>query len=463
MARSKTGPPYSGRSAEYVVVTYPWGMNRDSRKRDFRDFDRLGAWIQYVLREKDIQAGAECIYTMGTRDDVIVQLPYGTNIQPLLGEHKWSLIANKWEGDPNDSRASCLFEYNFRNNGDPGNHNWAEQYPNPLPHGQTVPAKSPYPAPGWTEPPNSIRGLVLPIPPRPPPVIPEPEPTQTPAPAVREPTLLQPRTPVSVSPANDTSESVFRPYEPPTQHPAHGTFINQTNQPRNTSADHQSLQTTPPAKGEHLPNLKYIKKLDPYQEEEETQALLRIPPRDTRRDPKPIKQEPVKREPTDTGYEPKYQPSSELMDAIDSLIQGQNEEGKVAVHDGLSITAPLRSGPSAASYQPSAELVDAIDSLIQEQDLDQKPLPREASRHTRDPRQTPHYQPSAELTNAINSLLQQSTVSEEGEERKPALDPRRAYSPLIIIMLFSPSAAQKRRKVVQGGHPGTERIKLENV
>lgn len=40
-----------------------------------------------------------------------------------------------------------------------------------------------------------------------------------------------------------------------------------------------------------------------------------------------------------------YQPSSELMDAIDSLIQGQNEEGKVAVHDGLSITAPLRSGP----------------------------------------------------------------------------------------------------------------------
>jgi hypothetical protein len=66
MAKSKTGPPYSGRSAEYVVVTYPWGMNRDSRKRDFRDFDRLGAWIQYMLREKDIQAGAECIYTMGT-------------------------------------------------------------------------------------------------------------------------------------------------------------------------------------------------------------------------------------------------------------------------------------------------------------------------------------------------------------------------------------------------------------
>jgi hypothetical protein len=237
---------------------------------------------------------------------VVVQLPYGTDIQSLLGEHKWSLIAKKWDGNPNDPRASCIFEYNFRNNGDPGNRefsclfyfrctftldlladNWADEYPNPLPKGVTVPAKSPYPEPNWAEPPSSIRSLVLPIPFRSPPRIPEPEPTPTPAPVKTTPLLpcipipisssLQ-STPISPPPPVDITvsrlwlkvsvcvvkyiQSAFRPYEPPTQHPAHGTFINQTNQPKNTCADHSS----PPAKGDNLPDLKYIKKLDPYQE-----------------------------------------------------------------------------------------------------------------------------------------------------------------------------------------------------
>jgi excinuclease UvrABC helicase subunit UvrB len=40
-----------------------------------------------------------------------------------------------------------------------------------------------------------------------------------------------------------------------------------------------------------------------------------------------------------------YQPSSELMDAIDSLIQEQNEEKKAAVFEGSSLTGTLRLGP----------------------------------------------------------------------------------------------------------------------
>lgn len=97
--------------------------------------------------------------------------------------------------------------------------------------------------------------------------------------------------------------------------------------------------------------------------EDEAQALLRIPLRDPPGDSKPTKHEPVKRQLTDAGYEPskrvlcrcvittfipstqaEYQPSSELMDAIDSLIQEQDGEKKPAVREGPSMTEPW-SGP----------------------------------------------------------------------------------------------------------------------
>ncbi|KAG1737856.1 uncharacterized protein EDB91DRAFT_1249531 [Suillus paluster] len=437
MAKGKSGPPYTGRSAEYVVVSCPWGMNRVTKNRVAQDFDRLAAWIQYVLQDKGVDATVECIFQMGTRDEVIVQLPLGADIQPLLGEHKWAIISKKWDGDPNDGRASSLFEYNFRNNGDPSNHNWAEEYPSPLPPG-SVPAKSPYPEPGWAEPPSSIRSLVLPVPPRPPTPVPESEPSQipipipvqipipVPVPAFQGTTPLPPVSPPT-APANATS--AFRPYEPPTQHPAHGTFIDQINKPRNLSVDQQSHQSSP-GEGEHAPALKYIKKLDPYQEEEDTQALLRTPPRDSQSDSKPIKHELVKKE---LDFEPEYQPSSQLMDAISSLIQEQDEEQKAVVCGGSGGPLP---GPST-SYQPSAELMDAIDSLIQEQNLDQKPV-------TKERQQNSHYQPSAELTDAINSLLQQSAASDD--EKKPVPDPPRAHSPLILNHAIKPKSSAKQEK-----------------
>ncbi|KAG0708569.1 hypothetical protein DFH29DRAFT_890899 [Suillus ampliporus] len=380
MAKGKTGPPYSGRVAEYVVVTSPWGMNRDSKNRVARDFNRLAAWIQHILQDKGVDATVECIFRMGTRDEVIVQFPYGTDIQPLLGEHKWAIISKKWDGHPNDGRASSLFEYNFRNNGDPSNHNWAEEYPSPLPPG-SVPAKSPYPEPGWAEPPSSIRSLVLPVPPRSPLPVPEAEPTAISVPEFREKPPLPP-VPPPASPTNITS--AFKPYVPPMQHPAHGTFINQ---PGNPSVDQQSHQSTP-GEGEHVPALKYIKKLDPYQEEEEAQALLRTPPRDSQSDSKPIKHEPVKRELCDTGFEPEYKPSSQLTDAINNLIQEQNEAQKVAVYEGSGMNNGPLPGLST-SYQPSAELMDAIDSLIQEQNIDQKPLIKESPRRPQGSQQKP--------------------------------------------------------------------------
>ncbi|KAG1824474.1 uncharacterized protein BJ212DRAFT_1475775 [Suillus subaureus] len=363
MAKSKTGPPYTGRNAEYVVVTTPWGMNRVPSSRASQDFNRLAAWVQLILQDKDIHATVELIFSMGTRDEVIVQLPLGTDIQPLLGEHKLAIISKKWDGNPNDDRASCFFEYNFRNNGDPGNREFRHLSFTLL---RTLPpVKSPYPEPGWVEPPRSIRSLVLPIPPKP--LLPTPEaeptvPTSIPVPVSQKKTHIPP----PAAPADVTS--VFKPYEPPTQHPAHGTYINQTNQPRNPSADRQSHQPTP-AEGEHVPVQKYLKKLDPYQEEEDSLALLRASPRNSQSDSKPVKLEQVKRDLTQEEYEPPPQ----LIDAINSLIQKQNEEQKV----GLSIIDGSLPGPST-SHQPSAEHMDVVENKILERNLDKKPSPRTA-------------------------------------------------------------------------------------
>ncbi|KAG2153164.1 hypothetical protein DEU56DRAFT_470765 [Suillus clintonianus] len=440
MAKSKSGPPYTGRTAEYVVVTTPWGMNRVPRNRVSQDFNRLAAWVQHILEDKDVHAKVQFIFGMGTRDEVILQLPYGTDIQPLLGEHKLAIISERWEGNPNDDRASCFFEYNFRNNGDPSNHNWAEECPDVTPE-LIPPVKSPYPEPGWAEPPRSIRSLVLPIPLRPLLPIPEAasEPIPIPVPVPQEATHLPP-VPPPAAPSNITP--TFKPYEPPTQHPAHGTFINQINQPRNTSANRQSHQFFP-AEGERIPALKYVKKLDPYQEDEEAHSLLQTPPRDSQSGSQPTKDEHVKRESSDIGFERKYKPSSELTDSIASLIHEQNEEQKVPVCGGSSITNGPLPGPST-SYQPSAELMDAIDSLIQEQNLDKKPCTENSPQRLQDSRQKPQYQPSAELTNVINNSLQQSTASED--EQKPVPNPPCAHSPLILNHVVKPKSSAKQEE-----------------
>ncbi|KAG1846568.1 hypothetical protein DFJ58DRAFT_798822 [Suillus subalutaceus] len=434
MAKSKTGPPYTGRNAEYVVVTTPWGMDRVPRSRVSQDFNNLAAWVQLILQDKDIHAQVELIFSMGTRDEVIVQLPLGTDIQPLLGEHKYAIISKKWDGNPNDDKASCFFEYNFRNNGDPGNHNWAEVCPDVTPE-LVPPAKSPYPEPGWAEPPRSIRSLVLPIPPRPLLPTPEAEPALIPAPTPIPVPVLEkthpPLVPPPAAPANITP--AFKPYEPPMQHPAHGMFINQTNQPKSPSADRQSHQPTP-AKGEHVPAPKILKKLDPYQEEEDALALLQTSPRDSQSDSKPVKLEHVKRDLTQEEDDP----SPQLIEAFNSLIQKQNEEQKVGSSNG-----PLP-GPSA-SYPQSAVHMDAVENTILERNLDNKLFTKSGPQRLQDSLQKPLYRPPAELTSAINDLHQQSTASED--EQKPVPDP----------------PPQNKRKNMDGRHSVTKKIKLEEA
>ncbi|KIJ10001.1 hypothetical protein PAXINDRAFT_102107 [Paxillus involutus ATCC 200175] len=264
--KQKSGPPYNDPPpGTYVTVTNPWGMHTNPRERGQSDVDRLAAWAGVVLLEAGVgdngQApSVECVYRLGTRDEVIIQFPLGTDIFPLLGEHRWATIAKQWTGSPNDPRSSCVFIYNWRNNGDPATHNWTEQYPNRLPPG-SVPSKSPYPPPTWTRPPARLTNLVISIPPPPaPPPLPDPglgscSPEVVPTPSQCD--IGQPRSPKAQSPALEEqppaeNTSLFSPYHPPSQHPSHAHFLNQDQQHTHTPS-------------EPTPEPKFKKKFDPYE------------------------------------------------------------------------------------------------------------------------------------------------------------------------------------------------------
>ncbi|KAH7883465.1 hypothetical protein F5I97DRAFT_251224 [Phlebopus sp. FC_14] len=378
--RPKSGPPYNDPPpATYVVIVNPWGMNPTSRDRGQRDVDRVAAWVELILREANGGGGGraprvECVYGMGTRNEVIVQFPLGADVTPLLGEHRWATIARKWDGSPNDPRSSSCFIYNWRNNGDPANHNWTEWYPYP---GQVVPAKSPYPAPSWTTPSLTLTNFVLPIPrPPTPPPQPEPEspsisqpvpqqvvknedPHDAPLPMKAEPTdekpLLSENTATQAPSTSDGS--LFRPYERPAHYPSQ-----LLNQPQQLSQPAES-------------DFKFSRKHDPYELEDDAIELIRsFKPDPEDEDIKPnlffdIKQEPDSVKQEDSMQSLEYQPSAALLEAFNSLNQGSGSTSTafVAPSEPQASRDPRKRPPHASSdsYQPSAEPVDAINDLLQ--------------------------------------------------------------------------------------------------
>lgn len=79
----------------------------------------------------------------------------------MLGKHRYRNILNR--GWPDPGAASCVFEYDYPNNGDPSAHNWREH----VALDATAPPghfRDPYPAPTWTNRPSQLAGLVRPLP-----------------------------------------------------------------------------------------------------------------------------------------------------------------------------------------------------------------------------------------------------------------------------------------------------------
>ncbi|KAG8220564.1 hypothetical protein J3R82DRAFT_3297 [Butyriboletus roseoflavus] len=399
--KPKAGPPYTDIPEEiYVVVTNPWGMNANPRSRNPGDFNRIASWAQLILQQAGLGGGRvatiECIYSMGTRNEIILQFQEGTDIIPLLGEHRWANFAKGW--NPNDPRSTRVFIYNWRNNGDPANHNWTENFPNPLPL-DTVPVKSPYPAPSWTQPPSTLANFVLPIP-HPPILPPVPNHEHNPG-QEQQSAILPPPSVVTPSPAppeqpdqpdfgeqavaqDSVSTNLFKPYEPPSQHASLARFLDRQ-QARCDEA--LSSQASPPPP-------KFIKKLDPYELEEDALSALRsLDP--SQEDMKDARNEDVKL-------------------TLPLSVKLEHPEVKTEDSDAQNTIT----SESGSRYQPSQALVDAFNSLTQPEQKppSARPLPRDPRRRPSATSQiaTPAssgYQPSAALEAEINSFLMGATAS----------------------------------------------------
>ncbi|KAH7912716.1 hypothetical protein BJ138DRAFT_1147706 [Hygrophoropsis aurantiaca] len=336
--QKKTGPPYTDRGAEYVVVAKPWGMDPASKNRAQPDVNRIGTWIHVVLRDQAINVIPETVYMMGTRDEVIVQLPMGTDIRPLLGQHRWSTFSHRHASHPG---ASFVFEYNYRNNGNPENHNWAEHYPQIL---EGAPVKLPYPKPSWIEPPNFIRSLVLPIPRH----LFETETTtnSTPAQDIVSPALLPPSPPPQVEDQSHPTDpvSLFVPYHRPAQLPDNSSTTIDTSE---TSED--LIPTIQVEAEEPIP--KFISKLDPHEQEEEAELFLRSAKVEVKEETDllaTVKQE-VKSEPLD------LQTSVQQEISTSSIEQELQEEySRYMQMQGLA--APSSQPPSIQSNQRSGKV-----------------------------------------------------------------------------------------------------------
>ncbi|KAI0254340.1 hypothetical protein BJV78DRAFT_1280344 [Lactifluus subvellereus] len=143
----------------YFVITQPFGMQPSPAARGTVDIDRFSSWISWVFGKQSV---VEVVYTMSTRDEVIVKISEGMDSALILGKHKYNNILNAgWPRDP--SLASCVFEYNYQSNGDPADHSWREHIASdacaPLGH-----FRNPYPVPTWAVRPSYIASLTRPLP-----------------------------------------------------------------------------------------------------------------------------------------------------------------------------------------------------------------------------------------------------------------------------------------------------------
>ncbi|OSC98727.1 hypothetical protein PYCCODRAFT_1439044 [Trametes coccinea BRFM310] len=253
----KKGPPYTDDpGCKYIVIDDPWPGNASGKARNQVFFNHLCTWVRFMLGKA---VEPEAVYHLNTRDEVIVQLPKQTDITPVLGAHAWRKFLSRGEAKDKD-RVSYVFEYDYRNRGEPGNHNWLEIFPtvsgDPPPHIR-FPVIFPYPHVSWASPKGKrCADLALPLPP------------------TRQPT-----------PIPDTS--LFEPYQHPSQL---------------TSSTVERAQERPaddaPSGQQHdgQPATTKLGKMDPYEQETNALRALRADLND--------KSSVVKREPGEVRVKP---------------------------------------------------------------------------------------------------------------------------------------------------------------
>ncbi|THH17613.1 hypothetical protein EW146_g3243 [Bondarzewia mesenterica] len=300
--KSKTKVYEEPDDATYIVITNPFGMKAGSQND--KDVKLLSGWIGTMFgRRVNISA----VYTMSTRDYIIVQLPIEVNVMPILGAHKWTKFLTKW--DRADKPVSLIFQYNYKHQGDPAERNWLERTVEDTMPPDGVFTK-PYPAPSWATAPPQLTSinLTLPLP------------------------LSLKRTP---SPPAETEPMPEEP-EPMPQ---------------------EAKPVKQEVKEEVLQRSAFVSKLDPYEAEEA--ALQSLRPNAAMKTESMGESHPVKHE------EPSaYEAPSDVVSAYEKLMRSSAAPGtsniQVKQEPGAARDRMVKSEPDGdeASREPSQNLMD---------------------------------------------------------------------------------------------------------
>ncbi|KAH8117207.1 hypothetical protein DFH11DRAFT_988952 [Phellopilus nigrolimitatus] len=158
----------------FVVVINPWANGlKTPRKQEA--IDMIGAWLRIAFRKPDEKGIIRAIFTLDTRDEVIAQINPCIDLKVGLGTHKWGLflkleeldrIAREFKVKLHD-RVSHIYEYDWKANGDPGEHQWKEHTPRQDRIPDKIMVKKEYPEPSLlplTSGDARLLSLILPLP-----------------------------------------------------------------------------------------------------------------------------------------------------------------------------------------------------------------------------------------------------------------------------------------------------------
>ncbi|KAI9067650.1 hypothetical protein FKP32DRAFT_1609366 [Trametes sanguinea] len=413
----KKGPPYTDDpGCKYIVIDDPWPGNASGKARNQVFFNHLCTWVRFMLGKA---VEPEAVFHLNTRDEVIVQLPKQTDIAPALGAHVWRRFLSRGDAKDKD-RVSYVFEYDYRNRGEPGNHNWLEIFPtvsgDPPPHIR-FPVVFPYPHVSWASPKGKrCADLALPLPP------------------TRQPT-----------PIPDTS--LFEPYQHPTQLTS-STVARAQERPADDTQSHPQFEQ----RGQ--PAASKLGKVDPYEQENNALRSLR-----TEFDDKSpgVKREPaeglVKPDPelgaSTIKQEPEvYGPSKAFKNTVERLQQARAHLERTSREEDVKPAL----GDEDVSSAPSAAFVEAFNKVRR---LQTGPAPERIVadiRIKRDASEEPIYTPSESFVAAFQRARHGQSASAPVEpvmaKPEPEDGPRNAASGLSSIpnSQLAPSSNPKRVK-----------------
>ncbi|PIL36841.1 hypothetical protein GSI_00531 [Ganoderma sinense ZZ0214-1] len=422
--RLKRAPPYEDDpECKYIVIDDPWPGNKVGKERDALYWNYLCAWVRFMFDKKH---EPECVFSVNTRNEVIVQLPAEADIVPILGAHPWVKVLTR--GDPRDrDRVSHVFEYDYRMKGEPGNHNWLANHAtttgDPPPH-LRFPVKFPYPHVSWASPRGkSCANISLPLPP------------------TRQPT-----------PIPDTSG--FTPYQRASQ--LTSSTISSAEARKEERRDRNPQSGGPSQSG----------KIDPYAKESNALRTVKqeetdVKPRIKRENGAHVKTEAVKSEPA------LYAPSKSFRSAVEQLQQSRaSHDGRFATLPGepseLGGVKPEEEPPRG----PSDAFIAAFHNVRGDEEHEQRaPAPEPKMK---DETQESSYQPSNAFIAAIQELRRPSSATDDdqttstpsaGVQVKQDPEARRSstYSALLADSKVKREPEDERRQAT-GANPEAQAI-----